>query len=280
MANQRIAVVINTRAEAIKLAPVYLRFGEAASGFDTALIAMGRTPEQLDSVLSLFGIKPDMTLDPEQGANASVCSTGAVMEVIDGALQRFSPDMLLYSGETPAVSSAALSAFRAGIPVGRLHADVEAEATGGRYPERINHCLSSAVAHAHFAPTERARRALMSEGVPAERIAVTGDTIVDALAFLARKPPPPSQAIHDADSEAATLADRELISVLAMSADPLDRGGASARIVEAVRRWLAGEWPALDEPAAGADAEPGHDVRAAASDGASSVAERRGMVWK
>lgn len=188
-----IAIIFGTRPEAIKLAPVVLALrGHPAIACRVCVTAQHR--QMLDSVLEAFGIAPDADLDLMRPGQSLGRLTARGIEAIDGYLGRERPDLVLVQGDTTTVLCAALAAFYHHIPVGHVEAGLRTGDLHSPWPEEANRVLTSRLAALHFAPTETSRQNLLKEGVAADRIFVTGNTVIDALLLAREKirddPPP------------------------------------------------------------------------------------------
>jgi len=166
------------------MAPVALRLKEAAHLFQVKVAVTAQHREMLDQVLDLFAIQPDYDLDimsPDQDLFdiASRALTG-----LKGILQRHRPDLVLVQGDTTTTFVAALAAFFLQIPVGHVEAGLRTRDKYRPFPEEINRHLAGVLSDYHFAPTPWARDNLLDEGVPAPRIWVTGNTVIDALLLI------------------------------------------------------------------------------------------------
>jgi UDP-N-acetylglucosamine 2-epimerase (non-hydrolysing) len=210
---RRILVVVGTRPEAVKLAPVIRCLRRDRARFETVVCATAQHREMLDSVLSLFEIEPDVDLDlmrPDQAPNELASRAFAAL---DRVLVERSPDWLLVQGDTTTAMCAAVAAFHRGVRVGHVEAGLRTGDLTRPFPEEMNRRVVDLVADACFAPTRRAADALAAEGVAAERIHRTGNTVVDALNEIARR-----------DGEAA---EEDLVLVTAHRresfGEPLDR---------------------------------------------------------
>lgn len=190
---KKVSVIFGTRPEAIKLAPVILALRNHPY-FHCKVCVTAQHRQMLDQVLDVFGITPDVDLDLMQADQALGSFTARAIEALDGYVVREKPDLVLVQGDTTSVFCAAMSAFYHRIPVGHVEAGLRTGDLYSPWPEEGNRILTSRLASLHFAPTETNRRNLLGEGVPEERIFVTGNTVVDAL-FLAmervRDHPPP-----------------------------------------------------------------------------------------
>jgi UDP-N-acetylglucosamine 2-epimerase (non-hydrolysing) len=180
--------VLGTRPEAIKLALVIHELRRRPAEFETAVVHTGQHRTMLDNALQYFKIKPDFDLDVMR-ANQSLSSlTSRVLDTVENACHRFSPDMMLVQGDTTTAFASALAAYYGKIPVGHIEAGLRSYDIYNPFPEEANRRLVSVVTEIHFAPTANSRDALMAEGVPANKIVVTGNTVVDALRGLSQLP--------------------------------------------------------------------------------------------
>lgn len=184
---RRILVVVGTRPEAVKMAPVIRRLRQDPSRFATVVCATAQHREMLDSVLSLFEITPDVDLDlmrPDQDVNELASRAFAAL---DPVLRDQKPDWLLVQGDTTTALCAAVAAFHRGVRVGHVEAGLRTGDLARPFPEEMNRRVADLVAEACFAPTRRAAESLAAEAVPPHRIHLTGNTVVDALEEIARR---------------------------------------------------------------------------------------------
>lgn len=176
----RIALILGTRPEAIKLAPVILGLREAA-GIDCSVCVTGQHREMLDSVLAVFGITPDMDLQLMQPDQSLAGLTARAVTAIDRYLDDARPDLVLVQGDTTTTLCGALAAFYRRIPVGHVEAGLRTWNMAAPWPEEGNRVLTSRLASLHFAPTATSRQNLLKEGVAGDTVHVTGNTGIDAL---------------------------------------------------------------------------------------------------
>jgi UDP-N-acetylglucosamine 2-epimerase (non-hydrolysing) len=184
----RIIAVLGTRPEAIKLALVIHALRQRSDEFETAVIHTGQHRTMLDSALQFFKIKPDFDLAvmrPNQTLNSL---TGRVLDTVENACQRFEPNMVLVQGDTTTAFASALAAYYCKIPVGHIEAGLRSHNLYDPFPEEANRRLASVLSEIHFAPTALARENLLAEGVSAEKIVVTGNTVIDTLRALSVLP--------------------------------------------------------------------------------------------
>jgi UDP-N-acetylglucosamine 2-epimerase (non-hydrolysing) len=176
----RVAVTFGTRPEAIKLAPV-IRQLRASPTLTTEIVLTAQHRELLDQVLEVFEIRGDRDLNVMQPRQSLPELSSRLLVSLDHWLSASRPDLLIVQGDTTTVFIAALSAFDRGIPVAHVEAGLRTPSELSPFPEEMNRRLVSRLALLHFAPTPRARAALLAEGIPDSRIHVTGNTVVDAL---------------------------------------------------------------------------------------------------
>ncbi len=178
-----IMTVFGTRPEAVKLAPVVLALRESPE-FLPIVVVTGQHRELLDQVTQLFGITPDIDLDimrPEQSL-VDIVTRG--LAGLHRTLDEVHPDMVLVQGDAHSAFLGALAAYYHRIQIGHVEAGLRTHDKYQPFPEELNRRMTSALADVHFAPTPRAKSNLLREGIPAEAIFVTGNTVIDALAHV------------------------------------------------------------------------------------------------
>ena len=179
-ARRTVAVIMGTRPEGIKMAPVIAAL-QGTDDLACRVVATGQHREMFEQVAEQFGFAVDVDLAVMQPNQTLGGLTARLMEQIDGWLETDRPDLALVQGDTTTVLVAALACFYRRIPVGHVEAGLRSGDIWSPFPEEVNRRLASQVVSLHFAPTESARTALLREGVPAASIEVTGNTVVDAL---------------------------------------------------------------------------------------------------
>lgn len=178
---------MGTRPEVIKLAPVHFELRRRSREFVSMLCLTGQHREMLDRAMEDFGLNADHDLNLMVDGQGLADLTARVVESVTRLLRDVRPDVLLVQGDTTSAAMGALSAFYERIPVGHVEAGLR---TGDRYnpfPEEINRRLISAVATWHYAPTATAVDALLREAIAAKSIVMAGNTVVDALLFIASR---------------------------------------------------------------------------------------------
>lgn len=173
-------LVFGTRPEAIKMAPLYHAL-RADSQFETLACVTAQHREMLDQVLDAFGIVPDVDLDLMKSGQDLFDVTAAVLLGMRGVLHTYRPDVLLVHGDTTTTLAASLAGFYAGVPVGHVEAGLRTYDLRAPFPEELNRQVATKLSHWHFSPTTLSRENLEREGVPSQRVTVTGNTVVDAL---------------------------------------------------------------------------------------------------
>lgn len=187
-----ISVILGTRPEAIKLAPVILAL-RADPRFRCRVCVTAQHRQMLDQALTLFGITPDVDLNLMRRNQTLAGFTSRAIKALEGYLANEKPDLVLVQGDTTTVFAASLAAFYQHIPVGHVEAGLRTGNLQSPWPEELNRVITTRLATLHFAPTGINRRNLLKEGIAANNIVVTGNTVIDAL-FLTlakvKKAPP------------------------------------------------------------------------------------------
>jgi UDP-N-acetylglucosamine 2-epimerase len=185
----RILVVYGTRPEAIKLAPVVRALRDRSELCAVTVCTTAQHRELTDQAERVLGLDPDIDLDlmePEQPLNRLA---SRVIDALDAVLVSSAPEWLIVQGDTTSAMAAALAAFHRGVRVGHVESGLRTGDFARPFPEEMNRRVIDLVASAHFAPTARARASLLAEGVPAERVFLTGNTVVDAVLGIAAQLP-------------------------------------------------------------------------------------------
>ncbi len=178
---KKVLIVFGTRPEAIKIAPVVKAFQEENRAFDTRVCVTAQHREMLDQVLGFFKIVPDYDLDLMRPNQNLFSLTGDIINGLKPILEEYKPDIVLVHGDTTTSTSAALAAFYSGAKVGHVEAGLRTYNKQAPFPEELNRQLTGRIADFHFAPTEKSKDNLLSEGTDKDSIVVTGNTVIDAL---------------------------------------------------------------------------------------------------
>ncbi|QDS88927.1 UDP-N-acetylglucosamine 2-epimerase [Rosistilla ulvae] len=180
---QNICIVVGTRPEAIKMAPVYFALQKSAS-LRPVLLSTGQHREMLDQALAAFSLTPDHDLNLMQPGQSLADITSRVISSVFDYLVETRPAAVLVQGDTTTVFATALAAFYAGIPVGHVEAGLRTHDPQNPWPEEMNRRLVAPIARWHFCPTVQSREHLLSERIDEANCFVTGNTVVDALLWI------------------------------------------------------------------------------------------------
>jgi len=182
----KVLTVFGTRPEAIKMAPLVLALA-ADQRFEAKVCVTAQHREMLDQVLQLFAIQPDFDLNIMKPGQDLTDVTTAILHGMKGVFGQFKPDMVLVHGDTATTFATSLAAYYQQIPVAHVEAGLRTGNLYSPWPEEGNRKLTGALAALHFAPTATSSQNLQAEGVPASRIVVTGNTVIDALLDVVNK---------------------------------------------------------------------------------------------
>jgi UDP-N-acetylglucosamine 2-epimerase (non-hydrolysing) len=208
---KRVLVVVGTRPEGIKLAPVLHALRARAGSVESSLVLTGQHTDLLDQVLRVFDLRVDHDLGiMKEGQDLYDVAHGCLRE-LRGVVQAWEPDMMLVQGDTASVFFGALVGFFERVQVGHVEAGLRSGDKWRPYPEEILRRMTGVVADVHFAPTPGARQHLLDENVAPGSVHVTGNTVVDALQRIAAVPHEPVNA----ELRAALASERRLILVTA-----------------------------------------------------------------
>jgi UDP-N-acetylglucosamine 2-epimerase (non-hydrolysing) len=198
-------VIYGTRPEAIKLAPV-IRALDDAPDLDVVTVVTGQHRTMLDQVNGLFGIVPDVDLDVIRPRQQLHELTGRVMAGVTDTIRERRPDAVMVQGDTTTAFVAGLAAFYEQVPVFHVEAGLRTDDRYNPFPEEMNRRLTSQLASLHFAPTPLSRANLLADGIAAEDVVVTGNTVIDALLdVVARELSPEDPALKVLDGSPAVL---------------------------------------------------------------------------
>lgn len=184
---KKILLVFGTRPEAIKMAPLVKEFQKYPDKFKTIVCVTGQHREMLDQVLRIFEIVPDYDLNIMKQGQDLYDVTSRVLLGMRDVLKEVLPDIVLVHGDTTTSTAAALAAFYQQIPVGHVEAGLRTHNIYSPWPEEMNRQLTGRIATYHFAPTPLSKQNLLAENVKPEQIAVTGNTVIDALYMVVDK---------------------------------------------------------------------------------------------
>ena len=182
----RVLTVIGTRPEAIKMAMVARSLSEN-DGVEHVICVTAQHREMLDSGLKMFGLRSDYDLSVMRHNQCVTHITKAVMSGMATVLSEVRPDRVLVQGDTTTSFAAALAASYCKTPVGHVEAGLRSGNMSMPWPEEMNRRLTDLISDRHYVPTEQARRNLLGEGYSEDGITLTGNTVIDALKFIAKR---------------------------------------------------------------------------------------------
>ena len=177
---KKIMCVFGTRPEAIKICPLVLEM-KKRKGLEVIVCVTAQHRQMLDQVLETFNVVPDYDLNIMKERQTLFDITTNILNGIKVVLEKESPDVVLVHGDTSTTFATALACFYFRIPVGHVEAGLRTYDIYSPYPEEFNREAVSIVSQYNFAPTPLSRDNLLKEGRKAERIFVTGNTVIDAM---------------------------------------------------------------------------------------------------
>ncbi len=181
----KVMSIFGTRPEAIKMAPLVKEL-ERRAETESIVCVTAQHRQMLDQVLDTFEIKPDYDLNiMKQGQTLSDITTVALLG-LEGVIKEARPDLILVHGDTTTTFAGALAAFYQQVAIGHVEAGLRTDNKYSPYPEEMNRQMVDRLTDMFFAPTALSRENLLRENVPAEKIYVTGNTAIDAMATTVR----------------------------------------------------------------------------------------------
>ena len=183
---KKIAIVVGTRPEVIKMAPVVFALRESET-LEPVLLSTGQHREMLDQALAAFDLKPDFDLGLMQPGQTLPGLTSRAIEAVTKFIEEQKPDAILVQGDTSTVLAGAMASFFANVPVGHIEAGLRTGNMRSPFPEEMNRRLTSPLAKWHFCPTGGSKDNLVKEAIAESDIYVTGNTVVDSLLWIRDK---------------------------------------------------------------------------------------------
>jgi UDP-N-acetylglucosamine 2-epimerase (non-hydrolysing) len=184
---KKVMLIFGTRPEAIKLCPLVKELKKQNDKFQTIVCVTAQHREMLDQVLDVFDVTPDYDLNIMKNDQTLFDITCRCLTEIGAVIKKEKPDIVLVQGDTTTTFVTSLAAYYNKVKIGHVEAGLR---TGNKYspfPEEINRRITSVIADLHFAPTQKSKNNLLSEGVREENIVITGNTVIDALLWVRRK---------------------------------------------------------------------------------------------
>lgn len=231
--SRAIAVLLGTRPEAIKLAPVVVALREGGWAHVTVVVTGQHERAVIDEVLGLFGLDVDIDLAVPRVDGGVAELTASLLRSLDSALAAVRPDLIVVQGDTATTLCGALAGFFRRIPVAHVEAGLRTHDLTAPFPEEGNRRLVGQIAALHLAPTVAAATNLFREGAPAETVVLTGNTVIDALRTAGARRCP----YGSADLERLDASDSRVVVVTAHRreswGEPIRRVGAAvARLAD------------------------------------------------
>lgn len=211
-AKPRILTVFGTRPEAIKMFPVVAAL-RASDRIETRVVVTAQHRDMLDQVLNVAGITPDIDLDVMEADQSLDDLMARLVPSLGRVFDAEAPARILVHGDTLTTMAASLAAYFRKIPVGHVEAGLRSYNIYQPWPEEVSRKVTGVIADLHFSPTETARDALLAENVPASRIHVTGNTVIDALLATTRRIADEPSLAAGLDVLAERFAGRRIIAV-------------------------------------------------------------------
>jgi UDP-N-acetylglucosamine 2-epimerase (non-hydrolysing) len=184
----KVLTVFGTRPEAIKMAPVISELEKFPGLIENRNCLTGQHKDMVAPLIDLFNIRVDYDLNLMKENQTLEHITTSVLHEVGRILRERHVDLLLVQGDTTTSMAAALAAFYAGVKIGHIEAGLRTFDKRHPYPEEANRKIIDSVADLFFAHTEMAKQHLLNEGIPESAIAVTGNTVIDALLDVANRP--------------------------------------------------------------------------------------------
>jgi UDP-N-acetylglucosamine 2-epimerase (non-hydrolysing) len=212
----QVMVILGTRPEAIKVAPV-VRLLSQCPDFETTVVSTGQHREMLEQMWDVLDIRPDHELAVMRDRQSLSSLTGRLVDGLGELIRAERPEVVLVQGDTTTAMCGALAAFYEQISVGHIEAGLRSGRLDNPFPEELNRKLVSSMARWHFAPTALAQSNLLAEGVKPESIEVTGNTVIDNLLWVLAQKRVPSAftssrrrilvTLHRRESQGEVMAD-------------------------------------------------------------------------
>lgn len=233
MLMDRPLLVLGTRPEAIKMAPV-VRECRRRSDLSPVVCFTGQHREMVTQVADYFGVVPDVDLELMQPGQTLASLTSRCVEGLDGVVRDYSPTSIVAQGDTTTVMAASMIAFYQRLPFVHVEAGLRTGDIMSPWPEEFNRRVAGLVAGVHCAPTAEAARNLRNEGVPGAMVHVTGNTVVDALKWAVGRERERSDVW---DEKYSFLGQGRVVLVTGHRRENL--GGGMSRVCEAISRLAA-----------------------------------------
>ena len=184
---KHLLLVLGTRPEVIKLAPLVHTLRAWPTPVRVTLCSTGQHRQMLDSALAAFDLKADIDLEVMTAGQHPTELLGRLLFKLKTCLDEYKPDCVVVQGDTATVMACALAGFFHRIPVAHVEAGLRTSDKFAPFPEEVNRRVTGVVADYHFAPTATSRDNLIREGTPPNTVFVTGNTVIDALRWMMQR---------------------------------------------------------------------------------------------
>jgi UDP-N-acetylglucosamine 2-epimerase (non-hydrolysing) len=222
------------------MAPVIRECHRREELIDSVVCSTGQHRELLGAMIEYFGLHVDIDLGLMQPGQELAATTARVLTELDGVIVRVQPDCVVAQGDTTTVLGAGLAAFYRHVPFVHVEAGLRTGDLQSPWPEEMNRRVATLAATLHCAPTERAAESLRTEGIPTDRIHVTGNTVIDALHWTLERERGPESAWSQ---KYAWLDDRRMVLVTGHRRENF--GSGLRQICQALAK-LAEKFPEVD----------------------------------
>ncbi len=182
----KVMLVFGTRPEAIKMCPLVLEM-QKDPRIEPVVCVTGQHREMLDQVLEIFDIQPDYDLNIMKHGQDLTDVTVSILSGLRDVISEVKPDSIFVHGDTATTFATSVAAYYQKVPVAHVEAGLRTGDLYSPWPEEGNRKLTGTIAKYHFAPTKWSQQNLLNEGIAQADITVTGNTVIDALLWVAKK---------------------------------------------------------------------------------------------
>jgi UDP-N-acetylglucosamine 2-epimerase (non-hydrolysing) len=188
MKKLKILTIFGTRPEAIKLAPVIKELKSYSKQISSKVLITAQHRQMIDSLIEAFKIRPNYDLNIMKHNQTLFDISSRTLHRIEDIFKKEKPHLILVQGDTTTAFISSLAAYYLKIPVGHVEAGLRTNDKYNPFPEEMNRRLLGVIADFHFSPTYGAKKNLLKEGISSKKIFVTGNTVIDALFLILKKP--------------------------------------------------------------------------------------------
>lgn len=182
----KVMSIFGTRPEAIKMAPLVKEL-ESRKEIDNIICVTAQHRQMLDQVLETFDIKPDYDLDIMKQGQTLTEITSRVLMGLEEVIKEAKPDIILVHGDTTTTFAGALAAFYNQVAIGHVEAGLRTNDKYSPFPEEMNRQMVDCMTDMYFAPTNLSKENLLKENIDEDKIYITGNTAIDAMATTVKE---------------------------------------------------------------------------------------------